>query len=237
MKKPVFWIIFLFILLAGSIGYLFLFFPKFQVQAVQVTGNHKIPTEEIRTLAFKDINKNIFGIGYKNIFTVDSALLKKNILASFTGIENIEVTKQWFEGVHLQITERKPVAVFCRKKSNQDCFLIDIHGVAFEPVYSIAGNLIVREDQLAMNENIMQAIIKIRDDLKNNFQVEVHEVLSSNPLVVTTSEAWQIHFDPTVALDPQITKMNLLLKGDITPAIRKNLKYIYLQYKDRAYYK
>jgi hypothetical protein len=35
----------------------------------------------------------------------------------------------------------------------------------------------------------------------------------------------------------QIKKMDALLQTEIPPDARKKLQYIYLQYKDRAYYK
>jgi hypothetical protein len=38
-------------------------------------------------------------------------------------------------------------------------------------------------------------------------------------------------------LDLQITKLNLLLKNEVSESARKTLQYIDLRFKDRAYYK
>ena len=89
----------------------------------------------------------------------------------------------------------------------------------------------------AIEKNIMDGIYKVQKNLKNNFQVDVKEAFVSNPLVFTTAENWKIYFDPKFDIDSQIIKMNALLKDQITPEARKKLQYIYLQYKDRAYYK
>jgi hypothetical protein len=58
-------------------------------------------------------------------------------------------------------------------------------------------------------------------------------------LDIKTNENWQIYFDLNSMSDTdlKIAKLNLLLNGEITPEIRKNLQYIDLRFKDRAYYK
>ena len=235
--RPVFWLAFFAVIMLGGLFYLFFFFGPLQVQAISVTGNEKIASQEIENAVWKDINKKIFTINNKSIFMVDTAMIKRNLLTGFPQIENVAIKKHWFKNIELQISEREPAAVFCPHQGAQNCRLIDIHGVAFEPAYSIAGQLIVREGQIAVDENIMQDIVKVRDDLKNNFQIDIKEVISSSPLLFTTAEGWQIHVDPAQDIGAQITTLDLLLTRAITPAVRKNLDYIYLQYKDRAYYK
>lgn len=246
-KQPMFWICFLMLLLASGAFYLFFFFPKFQVQAIIISGNTNIPTREIEILALKEVDKTFLGVGYKNIFAVDATALKKHILTGFAGIEDVVIKKQWFENILVQIIERKPFAVFCPGKNNEQCFVIDRHGVIYETAQPVAeDSFIVRQyvdetklttGQALVDLRHMEAIIKIKDSLEHNFQINVKEVLSSNPLIMTTSEGWQIHLDPALDIDMQVSKLNLLLKNEIAPEVRKNLQYIYLQYKDRAYYK
>ena len=82
---------------------------------------------------------------------------------------------------------------------------------------------------LSLNQLILNFIII--------FQIYIKEAFVSNPLILKTSESWKLYVDPDGDIQSQITKMKLLLKDQITPAVRQNLQYIYLQYKDRAYYK
>lgn len=246
-KKRWFWTSFLLAALAAGLFYLFFFFPKFQVQTVTVWGNDKVSGEDISSVAWKAINKKMLGIRQRNIFTVYEDSLKQSLLDAFPAIEEVAVKKEWLGAVNLKITERKPLAVFCQGSGKENCFTLDKHGVIYESAYSIAGNLIVRagsgfeaplsEGQHVIDASLMQSIVKIRDTLRHNFQIELAEVLWENPLVATTTEGWKIYFDPAVNMEMQITKMDLLLKNEITPAVRKKLNYIYLQYKDRAYYK
>lgn len=248
-----FWFSVLGAVLVGTLVYFVFFFPKFQIQTVGISGNQKVATGDIETIAWNQINKNILGVDFKNMMMVDFSAMKKNLLTGFPVIEEVKITHNWFQNINLEITERKPIAVFCPNKSIQNCFFIDRHGVIFErvddgaaPLSGVEGRLAVRQafdesklttGKSVVDSHIMEAIVKVSDTLENNFQINVREALSSNPLIFTTSEGWQIYFDPTQDINMQITKLDLLLKNEITPAIRQNLQYIYLQYKDRAYYK
>jgi hypothetical protein len=55
----------------------------------------------------------------------------------------------------------------------------------------------------------------------------------------TINEGWQIYFslDPDSDINTQLVKLNLLLSGEIPLENRKNLEYIDLRFKDRAFYK
>ena len=78
-------------------------------------------------------------------------------------------------------------------------------------------------------------------DLRDKFKINLREAMITTPirLDMQTSENWNIYMDvgPDSNTDMQLTKLNLLLSGDITPETRKNLEYVDLRFKDRAYYK
>ncbi len=239
-KRRLFWIGILLLILLSSVFYLIFLFEGLQIQTIQVSGNEKNKTEDIQSFAWETL-------GFKNIFIVNTDTLKKNLLAGFVGIEDMKIEKELFESLHLQIIERKPVAIFCQDNDNKNCFFIDKNGVIYEStnttdnygfiVRPFDASRIKQIGQIAITKNNMDAMIKIQQNLKDNFQINVRQVFSSNPLVVTTTEGWKIYFDPETNIDLQISKMNTLLKNQISTSARKNLQYIYLQYKDRAYYK
>lgn len=242
-KRRWFWVLALLVFLLAVIFYMIFFIPAFQVQKVQVFGNEKTESQQIQNSIWQNINKKILGLNVKNIFLVNSNTLKENVLANFSGIENVKIKKQWFDGLRLEITERKPVAVFCQ---DSNCFLIDKKGIIYQPANDGFGDrFIVRQNdgvdlalgQTVIDQHIMEALIKIEQTLKDNFELGIREAVSSNPLVVTTTEGWKLYFDPNSDISLQITKMEALLQNQISTSTRKNLNYIYLQYKDRAYYK
>ncbi len=253
-KMPVFWIALLLLMIMTGVVYVVLFFPKFQIANIQVSGNEKITTEEIKNIVQTNINQSLFS---KSMFVFDTKNTTERIKNRFPGVESVDMQKKWPQDVMVIIKERKPFAVFCRNEETQPCFSIDEHGVIFEPFEgNLQDTLVITQEsnnkelfagQHAITKNIIDTILKVRKNLQDNVQIDIKKVLVSSPeinplpqetmIIFTTSEHWQIYINQALDINTQITKMNLLLKDEITPAIRKNLKYIYLQYQDRAYYK
>ncbi len=244
-QSPIFWWLLFVAMLIGGAVYIILFMPTFQVEKIIISGNEKIKTEDIKNLVAKNIKKEVFGIFSNSIFMVNPSLVTKNMLAALPSVESMRVQKSLPQTINIIIKERTPYALFCPKPDN--CFLIDRQGVVFESVQEIpqkimiitptSGDDIFYLGQQVVDKTTMDSVVKIQENLKNNFQLDVKEVLNSNPLVITTSENWQIYFDANSSTDLQITKMNALLQSEISANGRKNLQYIYLQYKDKAYYK
>jgi len=246
-KSPIFWVgILLLVLAIGSI-YLVFFWSKFQIQSIQISGNVKADSKEIESLAFEHIQKKFIYVSHKSIFITDTKKITSDILQKFPVIENVDVGKNYPDSLRLDIVERDQFAVFCGQQNKIKCFSIDKNGIIFEPLKDLPDNMLVLipettnkeflPGESAIGKNIMDAINNIQIELKDNFQIDIKEAFVSDPLIVRTSENWKLYFDPDGDIQSQITKMNLMLKDQITPNARKNLQYIYLQYKDRAYYK
>jgi len=166
-----------------------------------------------------------------------------DILNNFPNIEDLKIEKNLPSSITLKIKERSPFGVFCEEKN---CFLIDHNGVVFESTDDSFMGIILKKElrdgeiylgENIIDKNIISIISKIKNELFDNFQIDVKEIFVSNLLIFQTSLGWRIYFNPESEIDLQITKMNILLKDEITIEERKSLQYIYLQYKDRAYYK
>ena len=167
----------------------------------------------------------------------------------FPVVEDVKTNKNYPDSISVQIKERKPFAVFV-SQNNKDYFYIDESGVVFEKLQGFEQNmtairqLINSADAIigkeAVEKNIMKAISSIKKSLNDKFQIDIREAFISNPLRldIKTGENWQIYFNlgPEADIDLQITKLNLLLTGEISQEARKNLEYIDLRF-DRAYYK
>jgi len=245
---PIFWLALLIFILLTSVIYFTLFYSKFQVIKIEISGNGKVKSENIENTVWVALERKIFSAGLvnissKSIFIIDKKKLTKDILNEFPGIQEVLVQKKMPDGLTLKITERQPFAVFCQ---NDNCFFIDENGVIFEPLENLPKDMVVLHKESVetndlgkniINKNIMDVIYKVQKNLKDNFQIGVKEVFVSELLVFKTSENWQIYFDPNSDIQLHITKMNILLKDEIPANTRKNIQYIYLQYKDRAYYK
>ncbi len=230
------WVLaFILIISLGAIAaYFALFYPKFRVSSIEVSGNQKVKEDDIKNFVKANTSDRIL------IF--DKNKLEKNILNNFPGIKSVVIQKKYPNTVALKIEEREPSAVFCELK----CFSMDGEGTIFEELKDTPKEMLIVRQELndkeiylgekVIEKNILDEISSVQKNLKDN-QIDIKEVFVSNPLIFTTSENWKIYFDPTSDINSQIAKMNLLLKSEITPNERKNLQYLYLQYQDRAYYK
>lgn len=254
-KRPAFWYVILVLIFVFAVLYFLFFFPKIQVSKFLISGNEKIKTEDIENIILNNIEKNIFSIGSwqvktKSIFLVNLNNIKKEILSKFPEIENVVVKKKFFETVQVKIEERSPVAVFCQPENlPNNCYFIDRGGIIFELIKDLPGQMVILRQQLAnedifvgkktVQENIINAVLKTDKVLKDSFKIDVKEALITSPIRMDlkTSENWQIYFDLDSDLDLQITKLNLLLKNEISESVRKTLQYIDLRFRDRAYYK
>lgn len=234
--RPIFWIALLSLIIVVTSAYFVLFSPSFQVTEIEISGNEKVESGNIKDFLSLEMSNRIL--------LIDKNKLKSKVLHKFPGIESLTIQKRFSHTIALNIKERVPFAIFCKKDGK--CFLIDENGVVFEETQSITQDKIILSKENSENvflgetvilKDIISSISKINDNLKDNFQISTKEVLVSSFLIFKTSENWQIYFDPTSDIDLQITKMNSLLENEISVTERKNLQYIYLQYKDRAYYK
>lgn len=242
-KRPIFWFIFLFLILL-LFFYILIFYSKFQVDSVIISGNNNVQKEVLQGVVWDNINKNLS----KSIFLTGSKIISKDILNRFPEIESVEVSKKFPKIITIQVKERTPFAVFCQT-DDKKCFYIDRNGVIFEILEQIPENTsIIRQliydkevfvGERVVEKNIIDMISNIKISLKDNFQIDVKSAMITTPfrLNIETSENWQIYFNLDSETDLQIAKMNLLLKDEIPIEIRKTLQYVDLRFKARAYYK
>ena len=252
IRKPFFWFSFVFLafILGGS--YLFIFAERFQITEIQVHGNKTVSTEDLEDIVLNTINRVILGKNFKTIFLVRKNEINKEILNKFPEIEDLKTKKDFPNTLILEIRERKPFAVFCTEEQQipEQCFILDKNGVIFEiqeHPNSLDNTLIIRfsenEKEFSLGQEIIKKelldlILKIRNNQKENDQPDITEVIFFLPqrLNVKTTEGWQIYFNLESDIDLQITKLNLLLKELIPFEDRENLEYIDLRFT-RAYYK
>ena len=255
-----FWLIILFLAIIAAATYFLLFYDGIQVKNIVIYGNEKLLNTDIESLVLRDVNHKFFSIGNwevnsKSIFLVNEKKIEKDALEKFLEIESIIASKNLPWTLNLEIKERKPLGAFCAltfltqsKETDYECFAIDYSGIIFEPLEKISDDvLIVRQiegaQQVALGQQVVDqskisAIYKIQKNLKDNFQISLKEAVIAGPerLNIETSEGWDIYFDVDENFNDnsQITKLNLLLGGELTSEQRANLKYIDLRPKDRA---
>jgi len=233
-RKPIFWIVFLCLVIILGAVYFILFFKSFWVKDIIILGNEKISTEDIKNLVVTDIDKNIT----KSIFLTDVGDLRRKIIEKFPVIEKVVISKKYPKAIELGITERKPAGVYCDE--NEKCSLIDQNGVAFEGLEIIPEDMFVVRGSQVISKNIVDAITKIQKKLKEKFNIDVLDAMITTPirLDVKTKENWQIYFNTENLsnIDLQMEKLSALLSSELIPEQRKTLEYIDLRF-EKTYYK
>lgn len=245
-KKPAFWVV-LVLLIIFVLSY-FILFSWFQVSKINISGNDKANSQDVESLVYSNINKKIVSIGSfsaysKSILIVRKSKISKSILKEFPVVESVQVLKKLPDLINITIKERQQIAVLC----GDNCYSIDNNGVIFQKADDVSQETLILRmlpiegdlylGQSIIDKKIIETVLNIQQNLKDNFQIGVKEAFISDTLILETGEGWSIHFNPYSDVNLQITEMNTLLKDEISPESRKNLEYIYLQYKDRAYYK
>lgn len=245
-KKPILknrylWLVALVLFLFLLILYFLLFWEKFQVAQINVFGNEKVPTENIKDIVLAKIQRKFLFLKSRSIFLINSKVLSDEILNSFPQIEKVKTKRRFSNVLTINIEERKPIAVFCADSGFEKCFFIDETAIIFEKITTTPENtLIMRQFEKgeyflgkeAIEKEIVGIILKIQKNLSDNFQIAINEanIVFTKRLNIKTNENWEIYIGLDSDIDSQITKLDLLLEKEIPKESRAGLKYIDLRF-------
>lgn len=150
-------------------------------------------------------------------------------------------------------TSTEDVIIKDKERKIDKCFHIDKEGVIFKESPLIKGSLILNiygfknspaelKDNVASLE-VMDFIMKINDGLPKIktagelfLKVNDFEIISIEDLRVTSSNDWQIYFNPSYSADSQLETLKTVLEEEIKEDY-VSLEYIDLRIERRAYYK
>ncbi len=253
LKNKLFWICLLFFILFVLAEYFLVFFDKIQINNIIIYGNNQVSENDISSLIESGVDKKFidvfgFNLSSKSIFLANSKKIEREILEAYPEIKAAAVAKIFPNSLAVEIREREKSAVFAQ---NDKYFYIDPMGIIFNEIQVVdAGFFIVRqnldnneiyEGKKVVQDIVMEAILKIAKNLKDNFDIDLAEAFISTPtkLDITTKENWKIYFNIEEGNDipMQIAKLNLLLEQEISYEARQSLEYINLYFKNRAFYK
>lgn len=241
-----FWLATLALIIIGTIFYFIVFYDKFQVKNIIISGNKKAATDSVESLVLKQIKKQVLFFNSQSIFLISPTITSNAIINNFPGISSAEVHRKLFNTLIINIKERVPAVIFCEPADiSEKCFFLDEIGVAFEEAASAVRDFIIigqntkKEIILgkeAIKKDIINSIIKTKRILKDNFNVGIKEanIVSDERMNILTSEGWNVYFNLTSDMDLQITKLKLLLEKEIPQEGRGALDYIDLRF-ERAY--
>jgi len=255
LKNRFFWIGVLIIVISICLFYLICFLDFFQIEKIEIFGEQKVKTENIKNLIEKEISKKILFFPTKSIFLADLDNIQISILEEFPQITKVNLEREFPRVLKVEVIERKPVAVFVNtsqnfEDQNQDIFFfIDRAGIIYERVseeitkdmFGIKNSGLGRESKLGeqiVEREKLAKILEIERKLKNDLKIQINsvEIVSEQRLNIKISEGWEIYFNSQKSPDWQLTELGLILEKKIPLEKREQLEYIDLRF-DKIYYK
>jgi cell division septal protein FtsQ len=235
LKNTFFWKVFAISFFVLAVLF-YLFFFLFQAKEILVEGQKTIEKERIENLVREKIENKVLFFRTKSLFLIKKDIIEKEIKQNFPKVKKVQISFRLPDKIRVLIFEREPLAIFCK----EECYFIDDEGILFEKENNKSQNLLRIYTQ---DEKIdAQALLKILDfqkKIENEFSIKIEnaKLLSQEEVIFTTSENWQIIFNPKGDLNWQLVKLRLLLEREIPAEKRKNLDYVELRFDNLAPFK
>ena len=240
LKKKVFLLFFLGIILIIGITYVFFFSGIFRIEEIQVLSSNEYLKMNIENIMNQELNKNIFLLKSKEI--------NIKILNQFPEILELDLKKKMPDVFVIQVKEKQEVAVLCSENYDK-CFSINEKGSIFRQIDQEMSNdqliisLMTQDKELAVGGDFslkdeIENFLEIEKILKNILKIEIENfiIASEKRLNIKTKEGWEIYFSLEKDIKLQATKLRVLLEKEITIENRKDLEYIDLRF-ERIFYK
>lgn len=121
---------------------------RLMVSDVVTHGNDIVSTEDIKKIALEDISGTYFlVVPKKSVFFYPALRIKQDILNTFPRIDNVETDITDNTKLRIDVTERKPFALWCGETyvdTNEDlgnCYFIDEGSFIFATAPDFTGNV------------------------------------------------------------------------------------------------
>jgi cell division protein FtsQ len=245
LKNRFFWRALFFLFFLAGIFYIVFFLPFFQIKKIEISGNQKIQTQEIRDFIQTQISKNITFFRSESILIISPKKISENFISSFAQVESIKIKRDFPDTISVSVQEKGAVAVF---NNNEKYYSIDKNGTIFEELSQMNSNFILIQDlnlasstEIKSGNNVLSPelisqVLEIKSRLKNdiNLLAVSADVVSEQRLNVKISDGWEIYFNTKGDINWQLTELKIILENKILPENWKNIDYVDLRF-DRVF--
>lgn len=110
--------------------YLAFFSRLFLIEDVVINGNNNIQSDDIKNVIINEIFKPVFRFIPGNNFFLNlnrDENIKTVLLNKFPEIETVKIEKKSFNGIIINVAEKRPELIWCR---TNDCYYVDDNGMA-----------------------------------------------------------------------------------------------------------
>lgn len=264
IKYGIFFLIFIGII--GLLSYLS-HLPKVRINQVELRGGLLVTQKEIEEESMRFMQGSYFWAFPKNnSFIYPQNSLKKDLADKFKRIETIEVSLEGLNKIVVDITERKPVAIWCREnrggvststevaqtKDKEQCYFIDSLSTIFAEAPNFSGDAYFKYYGLVETESPIgeKFIASSTEFTEINTFIELVKKLSIRPsyLLGKGQDEYslvlfgggEIFFDVKKSLDLAYNNLETLLKSPELSTGNTGIlpvEYIDLRYGNKLFYK
>lgn len=254
-----------FMLVVGVISYLS-HLPKVRVTEVELKGGLLVTQKEIEKETLEYMKGSYFWLFPRNnSFLYPQNSLEKNLADKFKRIETIKVSLEGLNKLVVDITERKPVAIWCRenkisvatttdvaKQDKEQCYFIDLFSTIFAEAPNFSGDayfkyygLVTKE--YPIGEKFIASTTEFVDI--NNF-IEAVKKLDIKPIYLlgrgeneyslVLYGGGEIYFDVKKSITLAYNNLETLLKSPELSIGKTGflpVEYIDLRYGNKLFYK
>jgi len=223
-----------------------------KVTGIDVSGNERIATEDVRDFAKEILNggalsfwikENIIFFGAKNM----SDALKKQ----FSAINQVEVSRNFLKrSIEIKIEERSSWAVWCQiaEESSKKCFYMDDEGIIFRRSPKFLGGLVLkvkdeRTEEFKLGDEVIEKVVfkKLQDFIdmiKIDRGLSIKEIQISPELKIEllSSAGFKIIVDAETNFKRASENLTLFL-NTISEKRLSSIEYVDFRFEDRAFYK
>ncbi|MFH0929721.1 MAG: FtsQ-type POTRA domain-containing protein [Candidatus Moraniibacteriota bacterium] len=251
-SRVLFWLLLLGFL--GICGYILLFSPYLDVDAVSIDGNQDISKREIADQVAESIGGKYFNIFPKrNFFFVNKKDINAALESNFDQLEVASIEKKFPGIISIQVTERKPELVWC---SGGVCYFVDRGGLAYGGAVGTNEELRERGFLTVIDDSavpvdlgktkispdyigfIEAANLMLRDDLRLDPAESFHTAgIASREISVKNQEGWTVKLGSEFSIEDAKKVIQTLFEKELNEEVRKNLDYLDLRIKNKIYYK
>jgi hypothetical protein len=119
------------------------------IDKITVTGTHILNDKDVESQVFKDLSgKYIYLFSKSNTFIYPRKKIYKDLISEFPRIETISISRLGLKALHIDITERKGVFLYCgadvpsdKNQVGENCYFINNDGFIFDKAPYFSGNV------------------------------------------------------------------------------------------------
>ncbi|HOK35465.1 MAG TPA: FtsQ-type POTRA domain-containing protein [Candidatus Pacearchaeota archaeon] len=220
-RQKWFWDLVLILIFFGSLSYLLLKTPYFEIKNIEIGTEENEIVQKIKEL-----------IDHRNFFLLDKANISKEIEKTFPQVREVFIKKKFPNSISVQFQKREEFGIFCLEVKNNSCFSISDDGVIFQEIPKEENKFLIVDPEITevnlgeevIQEDIMKNIKFLKEELQK-FQIPVKEVeISSLEIIARTEPGFSIYFSQNNPFEIQMEALLGVLNNTLSKEDQANLK-------------